>query len=319
MRQNKNVFNDWQKFCSVNKFNRETARNIYVLKKEQIKASESNWLKILEEFNRQRKEIIKECGENDLERKIKKHHDSTDDVTHVGIPSSVITTLTEIKSLLLYLSSEPVRHVRSFIKLEDGNDHMVHERWRKGICSIMSELKADDAISFKRIFELLREHLIDIDLNSMAVKFLGIDDIANTHFQVLFKKRREEFYNEIVMPVIISDKNSTGPVTIYMLYSPKEIFSIIESAYSTETTNRNSVLTTIMAENLEKEFFITRIIYFILHAMLHLKCALKYGNSFMTHKNHEYFDMLQVIVPPSLYMHFLQPYTAAVYNNNKSY
>lgn len=300
----RNTFNEWQKFCAANKCNRETARSIYVLKKDQIKASESNWLRILEDFNRQHDEIVKESGSyNSNEHEL---------------PASLVNTLQEIKSLLLYLSCEPVRHVRSFIKLEDDTNQLVHQNWRKGFSSIMSAIKSDDAISFKRIFELLRENIIDIDLNSMDVKFMAIDETVNMNFQILFKKKREEFYNEIVVPVIISDKTNSSAPTIYMLYNTNEILSIIDSAYSAETSTRKSVLTNTMSETLEREFFITRITYFILHAMVHLKCALKYGNSFMTHNSHEYFDVLQVTVPPPLYVHFLQPYSAPVYNNSQS-
>lgn len=313
MGQQRNVFNDWQKFCATNKCNSETARCIYVLRKKQIKASESNWSTILQDFNRQRDKINEESNEYGLEANNIKNHNANEK----EIPSSIVDTLREIKSLLLYLSSEPARKVRSFIKLEDDSNQLVHQKWRKGICGIMSEVKPDEVISLKKIFELLREKIIDIDLGSMNVKFIGIDDTVSMHFQVLFKKKREEFYNEIIIPIIAPNNLNSESVTIYMLYNTKELFSIIDSAYSTEMSTRKSVLTTTTAEILEKEFFITRIIYFILHAMIHLKCALKYGNSFMTHNSHEYFDLLQVTVPPPLYVHFLQPYTAAVYNNSQ--
>lgn len=298
MKSVSNIFNRWQKFCSSHKIDRDVARVLYISNKDKIRENDAFWADIVSNFMKNR---------NDDSAENNKMEESS---------SSVLTTLQEIKSLLIYLSSEPVRHVRSFIRLEDSSNQSVLNKWRQAMSFIMNATKVDESISFAKIFNLLREKLIDIDLKFMSVKFQAVDDTSNVHLKALFRKKRQEFLNELIIPVIIPDQPNSNNATIYFLFNAKEIFTIIDSAYANETLTQNSVLTTRCAVTLEREFFLTRVIYMVLHAMIHLKCSLKFGNAFMTHDKHEYFDQLQMTVPQSLYGHFLQPYSTMIYNND---
>lgn len=309
----KNLYNQWQRFCAASNVPKDEVKRLYDTHKSEIRTSNPTlW------FNYLNKSTFKEREEDDQDIT-----ESTPDIlkndnnmqlninkdAHEQVIKDVYDTLTEIKSFLIFLISEPSRHVKSFIELEEKTDVNILKRWTDGMTMIMNKLKHSEEysnnnfiIDLKQIYSLLYEHIFSVPKIEKIgqVSFINVTHESDLKIKLLFESKRKRFSNEFIIPIII--KNA-----VVFFYNSKELLNLIDNRYRSEILYNNDYITTSPNKSVEFDFFITHMIYSVLHAMLHLYCSVIFNNSYMNHEDHNYYKTVEGTVPRPLFKYFLTP------------
>lgn len=299
----KNLYNQWQRFCAASNVPKNEVKRLYDSFKSEIKTTNPTlWFNFLKQIPLQEKNTddIAETQENE---------DKTDKISYEQMIKDVYVTLTEIKSFLIFLVSEPSRHVKSFIDLEEKTDVNIIKKWTEGISVIMSKLKNSEEynnnnyiMDLKQIYSLINDHLFSVPKIEKIgqVSFLNVTYESELKIKILFESKRKKYTNELIIPVII--KNA-----VVFFYNSKELLNLIDGRYRSEVLYNNDYITTSQNKSVEVEFFVTHMIYAILHAMIHLYCSVTFSNSYMNHEDHNYYKTVESIIPRPLFKYFLTP------------
>lgn len=299
----KNLYNQWQRFCAASNIPKDKVKQLYDEYKNEIKTTNPTlWFNFLEKIPLQENSNTNPPESYDTE-------ENTLKTTNEQMIKDVYNTLTEIKSFLIFLVSEPSRHVKSFIELEEKTDVNIIKKWTEGISSIMNKLKNTEEynsnnylIDLKQIYSLISENLFSIpNIEKIGqVSFVNVTYESDLKIKLLFESKRKKHTNEFILPVIV--KNA-----IVFFYNTKELLNLIDNRYRSEMLYNNDYITTSQNKSVEIEFFVTHFIYTVLHAMLHLYCSVTFNNAYMNHEDHNYYKTVESIIPRPLFKYFLTP------------
>lgn len=307
----KNIFNQWQKFCSASNIPKEEVKRLYDAHKSEIRTSNPTlWFNLLKKAPLRERSKNQQEGSESLSRDdVTTNTEDTSNTTHEQMVKDVYNTLTEIKSFLIFLTSEPSRHVKSFIELEEKTDVNVLKKWAEGISTIMNKLKNSEEysnnnfiIDLKQIYSLINEHLFSIPKieNIGQVSFVNVTYESDLKIKLLFESKRKKYSNEFVVPVILRN-------AVIFFYNSKELLNLIDNRYRSEILYNNDYITTSQNKLVEIDYFVTHMIYCVLHAMIHLHCSVVFNNAYMNHEDHNYYKTVEGIIPRPLFKFFLTP------------
>ncbi|TLY46267.1 MAG: hypothetical protein E6K54_08505 [Gammaproteobacteria bacterium] len=308
----RNIFNEWQRFCSASNIKKSDVKTLYDKHRSTIKSTNPTlWFNIvggapLQQAQQEQDDLDIEEG---VSGNVGKEKDQRDEFL-----KDIYVTLSEIKSFLIYLCSEPSRHVKSYIELEEKSDEGVLLKWSTGLGQIMSELdktkefsNANLIIDIKQIYLLVCKFLFPmVETEKLGpVQFVDVTPESETRIKMFFDTKRKKFFNELLIPVVT--RNDKGNSVVYFFYSSREVLSLIERRYASEMMYHSDYVTTTQNKAVEQQFFLTQMVYVVLHGMLHLHCSLYYKNAYMAHEDHNYYQVVERIVPKPLYRYFLMP------------
>lgn len=296
-----NMYNMWQKFCASVNIPKDQVKTLYDANKNEIKSTNpSLWYDLIKKNNTS-------DSENTNDVSLPQHEND--------MLKDIYITLKEIKTFLMYLSSEPSRHVKSYINLEEKTDEIVLCKWAEGIKKIMLTLLTTEQfngnnliIDLKQIYNLISENLFSVpQINkSVEVTFYPITNESDTRIKILFQNKRLKYSNEFLIPTILKDEMQR--MNVYFFYSMNELIHQIDLRYRSELVFHTDYITTSQSRNVEYEYYTTHIIYFVLHAMLHLHCSILFKDSFMNHNDFKYYKTVEKVIPKTLYKFFLAPH-----------
>ena len=301
-----NLFNHWQKFCSIAGIPKSEVKPLYDLHKNELQNSNpSTWFNL---FKKKNNNQTNDDDKNNTNSEWSNHQQTV--TLEPELLKDIHITLREIKQFLIHLSCEPSRSVESFFTLESITDQKVLDKWAAGLSLVMSKLTASEdsqiIIDLNSVYELISEHLFKVNLvNIVEVKFYHVTDQVDINIKILFDSKREKYPNEIVVPVIT--KNSHNQNVVYFFYNLAELLSVINRRFKTEHKYYNEYVKTTISKSVEKNFYITQMVYIVLHALIHLKCSIEFKDAYLSHEDANYFKTVESIVPRSLYKYFLQP------------
>lgn len=303
----KNLYNQWQRFCAASNVPKEEVKQLYDIHKTEIKTTNPTlWFNFLNNAPLQEKD-------KDVPNIIE-NRDTEDITSHEQMIRDVYVTLKEIKSFLIFLVSEPSRHVKSFINLEEKTDINIIKKWTEGITFVMNKLKNSEEynknnfiIDLKQIYLLITEHLFPIpQIEKIGqILFINVTYESDIKIKLLFESKRKKYINEFIVPIIMKNDNSLN--TVVFFYNSRELLNLIDNRYKSEVLYNNEYITTSQNKSVEVEFFVTHMIYLVLHAMLHLYCSVTFNNSYMNHEDHNYYKTVESVIPRPLFKFFLTP------------
>jgi hypothetical protein len=303
----KNTYNQWQRFCAASNVPKDQVKLLYDTHKSQIKTTNPTlWFNFLNKSSLQ---------ENDETSTIPENTENEDSkASQEQMMKDVYITLKEIKSFLIFLISEPSRHVKSFINLEEKTDDNVLKKWSQGMAIVMNKLKNSEEynntnyiIDLKQVYLLISEHLFSIpQIEKIGqVSFVNVTYESDIKIKLLFETKRKKYINEFIIPIIT--KNDSNINSVIFFYNTNELLSLIDNRYRSELVYNNDYITTSQNKFVEIDFFLTHMIYTVLHSMIHLYCSVIFNNSFMSHEDHNYYKSVESIVPRPLFKYFLMP------------
>lgn len=335
-----NVYNQFQRFCSKSNVPKEEVKKLYKLHRNKIKFSNPTlWAELIQ--NKSIQESVrqeKKNGEGEEEENVEGWEgegvgEEGGEKTASGsgfdyspdMIRDIYHTLNDIKAFLHFLSSEPSRHVKSYISFEEKTDQNILNKWGAAMNQIMQTLRKTEQfncntnkvegnggegliIDLKQIYVLINDHLLNIpqvDKND-DVNFVPVTYESDTRIKLLFETKRKTFVNEHIYPAIMKNEHSLKN-GIYFFYNPRELLSLIEQRYRNEMVFHSEYITTSQSKLVEHDFYHTQFVYITLHAMLHLLCSILYKNSFLSHDDTLYYKTVENIVPKPLFRYFLMP------------
>jgi len=314
-KSNGNLYNEFQRYCSLSNIPKSQVKGLYVKHKNALKnTNPSLWDTIVDESPLQDYNA-EETTEQTLVEKVEEH--TTEN--HLDFEKTikdVYVTLSEIKSFLIYLCSEPSRHIKAYVTLEEKTDENILLKWSSGMNQIMGELSrtkelingtSNLIIDIKQVYCLIKQFLFptsEVDKIG-SVTFLNIFNESDVRKKLLFDLKRKKYCNEFIIPVVT--RNEIGKNAIYFFYNSRELLNLIEHRYSTEMMYHSEYISTAQLKVVEQEYFLTQMIYIVLHGMIHLHCSVHYNNSYLDHSDHNYYKTIENLVPKTLFRYFLTP------------